>query len=131
MAASQQLVELDVLARLQRGAVLQQQPMGTLDDLPAPPVGSQLIRPVDTEPVDDLPTILGHDVEQVEDDRRVRAVMPDLELIAGVHAHITAALSLAQRSGPRSRKNGRMSSRPRPRPIHNTRLRVGSTITVA
>ena len=65
VVGGQQLIEFDVFARPQRVPVLQQQPAGTLDDAPARPVAPEFIGPIHPHPVDNLPPVLGHDVEQV------------------------------------------------------------------
>src|SRR5690606_32799685 len=44
---------------------------------------------------------------------------------------IATARTWAQRTGPSSSKNGLISALERPRPTHSTRLRSGSTTTVA
>ena len=68
-------------------AILQQQPARAFDHAPATAVGTQLVGPIDPHPVDDLAAVLGHDVEQVEHDGRVRAVRLHLAFIASVHVH--------------------------------------------
>jgi len=93
-------------------------------------VATQFVGAINPNPVDDVVSVFGDDVEQVEDHDRVRAVPANLQLAARVHVHHGGAQ-------PRTALNAEQFEeradilRPRPRPIHSTRLRVGSTITVA
>ena len=76
-----------VAVRGQIVAVAQQQPAAALHHLPGGLVMAQAVGLVRADPVDGLPAVLRHHVEEVEDDLGVRALGPELLLEGGGHVH--------------------------------------------
>ncbi|AHI78574.1 hypothetical protein BTJ_3311 [Burkholderia thailandensis E444] len=70
---------------LQVMTVAQQQPATGLQNLAGRLVMSQLVGLIHPYPIDHLATVLGHDVVQVKDDFRLRALFLDLQLIGRGH----------------------------------------------
>ena len=79
---------------------------------------------VDADPVDNLPAILCHHMEQVIDHFRLRAVMPDLRSNA-VFISMATDWIAAQPSAPSQTKKGRKAALLRLRPpTHLLRIRI-------
>ena len=105
----------------QRVAVLEQQPARALDDAAAAAIAAQLVGAIDPHPVDDLAAVLGHDVEQVEDDGGVGTVPTNLKLVARVQY---PSPPRATAGSVQDRATRRTDGRPRglrPRPTQTTR----------
>src|SRR5262245_26338999 len=131
LVRDEELTQTDAVFRPSEILVIaQQQPPCTLDDFTCLAVVPEPIGFIRADPVDHLTTVLGDDVEQVINDFGTRALSAHLllESDAHVHGHCLDALT---HFFPSSSKNGRISSRLRPHPIHSTRLVRGSMTTVA